>query len=95
MVSLENKIFACCQLSCSNSIYSRRAKLNNLPWINSALKNGMCCRNATKKKAITTKNPYEWANYKKLRNKINNKVKTTKASIVIIALFNPKDLENY
>ena len=61
-------------------IRTRRAKLNNLPWINSALKNGMCCRNATKKKAITTKNPYDWANYKKLRNKINNKVKTTKAS---------------
>ena len=61
-------------------IRTRRAKLNNLPWINSALKNGMRCRNAAKKKAITTKNPYDWANYKKLRHKINNKVKTTKAS---------------
>ena len=61
-------------------IRTRRAKLNNLPWINSALKNGMRSRDAAKKKAIRTKNPSDWANYKKLRNKINNKVKTTKAS---------------
>ena len=40
----------------------------------------MRCRGAAKKKAIRTKNPYDWANYKKLRNKINNKVKITKAS---------------
>ena len=61
-------------------IRTGRAKLNNLPWINSALKNGMRCRDAAKKKAIRTKNPSDWANYKKLRNKINNKVKTTMAS---------------
>jgi len=58
----------------------RRAKLNNIPWINLALKNDMHSGGAAKKKAIKTKNPQDWANYKKLRNKINNKVKTTKAS---------------
>ena len=40
----------------------------------------MRCRDAAKKKAIKTKNPKDWANYRKLRNQINNKVKTTKAS---------------
>jgi len=40
----------------------------------------MRCRDAAKKKAIKTKTPQDWANYRKLRNKINNKVKTTKAS---------------
>ena len=61
-------------------IRTRRAKLNNIPWINSSLKNGMRCRDAAKKKAIRTKNPQDWANYRKLQNKINSKVKTTKAS---------------
>ena len=42
----------------------------------------MRCRDAAKKKAIKTKNPHDWANYRKLRNKINNNVKTTKASVM-------------
>ncbi|CAH3157533.1 unnamed protein product, partial [Pocillopora meandrina] len=33
-----------------------------------------------KRKAIKTKNPQDCGNYRKLRNRINNKVKTTKAS---------------
>ena len=33
-----------------------------------------------KGKQKKTKNPQDWANYRKLRNQINNKVKTTKAS---------------
>jgi len=40
----------------------------------------MRCRDAAKRKAVRTKNPQEWANYRKLRNRINNEVKTTKAS---------------
>ena len=40
----------------------------------------MRCRDAAKRKAIRTKNPLDWANYRKLRNRINDKVKTTKAS---------------
>ena len=40
----------------------------------------MRCRDAAKRKAIKTKNPQDWGNYGKLRNRINNKVKTTKAS---------------
>ena len=41
---------------------------------------GMRCRDAAKRKAVRTKNPQDWANYRKLRNQINNNVKTTKAS---------------
>ena len=51
-------------VNCHAPIRTRRAKLNNLPWINSALKSGMRCRDAAKKKAIRTKNPHDWANYK-------------------------------
>ena len=40
----------------------------------------MRCRDTAKRKAIKTKNAQEWANYRKLQNRINNKVKTTKAS---------------
>jgi len=35
---------------------TRRTKLNKTPWINSALKKGMRCRDAAKRKAIKTKN---------------------------------------
>ena len=40
----------------------------------------MRCRDAAERKAMTTKNPQDWANYRKLRFRINNKVKNTKAS---------------
>ena len=36
-----------------------REKLNKTPWINSALKKGMRCRDAAKRKAIKTKNPQD------------------------------------
>lgn len=38
---------------------TRRAKLDKTPWINSALKKGMRCRDAAKRKAIKTKNPQD------------------------------------
>ena len=62
---------------------AKRAKLNKTLWINSALEKGMRCRaDAAIRKAIKTKNPLAQyrGNYRKLRNRINNKVKTTKAS---------------
>jgi len=40
----------------------------------------MRCRDAAKRIAVRTKNPQDWANYRKLQNRINNEVKTTKAS---------------
>ena len=59
---------------------TRRTKLNKTPWINSALKKGMRCRDAAKRKAIKKKESSRLGNYRKLRNRINNEVKTTKAS---------------
>ena len=38
---------------------TRHTKLRNAPWINSALKKGMRCRDAAKRKAIRTKNPQD------------------------------------
>ena len=43
-------------------------------------KKGMRDRDATKRKAIKSNDPRDWARYKKLRNIINNNIKTTKAS---------------
>ena len=66
---LTAKQFFCALLTaCSISYYCRRSKLSKAPCINSTLKKGMRCCDATKR------------NYRKLRNRVNNKVKTTKAS---------------
>ena len=37
-------------------------------------------RDAAKRKAITSNDPHDWEKYKKLRNIINNDIKTSKAS---------------
>ena len=58
----------------------RHFKPNKAPWINSQLKKGMHDRDAAKRKAITSNDPRDWDKYKKLRNKINNNIKTSKAS---------------
>ena len=54
------------------SFRTRRTELNKTPWINSALRKGMRYRDAAKRKAKRIKNPQDWANYRKLRNRINN-----------------------
>ena len=40
----------------------------------------MCDRDAAKRKAMASNDPRDWAKYKKLRNTINNNIKTSKAS---------------
>ena len=55
-------------------------RTNKAPWINSQLKKGMHDRDAAKRKAIASHDPCDWHKYKKLRNKINNNIKTSKAS---------------
>ena len=80
---------------------TRRTKLSKTPWINSALKKGMRRRNAAERKAIKTKNPQDWGNYRKLRNRINNKVKRHPIMSLLSQYFYSirrkcsKDLENY
>jgi len=50
------------------------------PWINSDLKKGICDCDAAKRKAVKSNDPCDWATYKKLRNSMNNRIKTAKAS---------------
>ena len=64
-------------------IFMRHFELDELEPIkhlNSQLKKGMHDRDAANRKAITSHNPRGWDKYKKLRNKINNNIKTSKAS---------------
>ena len=61
-------------------VWTRRARIKKAPWINSELKKGMRDLDATKRKAMASNGPRDWANYKKLRNTINNNIKTSKAS---------------
>ena len=57
---------------------SRRARINKAPWITSQLKKGMRECDAAKRKAIASNDPHDWEKYKKLRNKINSNIKTSK-----------------
>ena len=62
-----------------------QSKLNVLgqakvPWITSDLRKRMRDRDVAKRKAVKSNNPQDWAMYKRLRNRINGKVKSTKAS---------------
>ncbi|CAH3191233.1 unnamed protein product, partial [Porites evermanni] len=51
-------------------------RIKKAPWINSELKKGMRDRDAAKRKAMASNDPRDWAKYKKLRNTINNNIKT-------------------
>ena len=59
---------------------TKRIRSHKAPWINSELKKGMRDRDAAKRKAAKSNDPCDWAKYKKLRNLINNRIKTAKAS---------------
>ena len=59
---------------------TRHFRIKQAPWINSELKKGMRDRDAAKRKAVASNDPRDWAKYKKLRNTINNNIKTSKAS---------------
>ena len=47
-------------------------------------------RDAAKRKAMASNDPRDWAKYKKLRNTINNNIKTSKASYYSNAVVNLK-----
>ena len=69
---------------------TRSARIKRAPWINLELKKGMCDRHAAKRKAMVSNDPRDWAKYKKLRNTINNNIKTSKASYYLMLLVNLK-----
>ena len=62
------------------SIKTKRVRSGKVPWITSDLRKGMRDRDVAKRKAIKSNNPQDWAMYKRLRNRINGEVKSTKAS---------------
>ena len=47
-------------------------------------------RDAAKRKAIASNDPRDWEKYKKLRNKINNNIKTSKVYYYSNAFIQPK-----
>ena len=47
-------------------------------------------RNVAKRKAIKSNDPQDWAMYKRLRNRINGEVKSTKASKARIKIYQCK-----
>ena len=59
---------------------TKRIRSHKAPWINSELQKGMRDRDAAKRKTAKSNDPCDWAKYKKLRNLINNRIKTAKAS---------------
>ena len=61
-------------------IKTKRVRSRKVPWVTSDLRKGMRDRNVAKWKAIKSNDPQDWAVYKRLRNKINGEVKSTKAS---------------
>ena len=61
-------------------IKTKRVRSGKVPWITSDLRKGMRDRDVAKRKAIKSNNPQDWAVYKRLRNRINGEVKSTKAS---------------
>ena len=50
------------------------------PWITASLKRSMRSRDVLKIKAINSKNPHDWALYKRARNEVNSEIKRAKQS---------------
>ena len=61
-------------------IKTKRVRSRKVPWVTSDLRKGMRGHDVAKRKAIKSNDPQDWALYKRLRNKINGEVKSTKAS---------------
>ena len=61
-------------------IKTKRVGSGKVPWITSDLQKGMRDLDLPKTKAIKSSNTQDWAMYKRLDNRINGEVKSTKAS---------------
>ena len=57
---------------------TKRVRPSKCPWITPQLKKCMCERDKLKRKATITNDPWDWANFKKFRNQVNNKIKNAK-----------------
>ena len=59
---------------------TKRVRSKRSPWITSELKKLMHERDIMKLKAIRSKNSQDWGKFKRLRNKVNSKIKIAKKS---------------
>ena len=57
-----------------------RVRARSSPWITSELKKRMHNRNILKIKAIKSKDPFDWMQFKKQRNIVNNEIRLAKQS---------------
>ena len=57
-----------------------RVRARSSPWITSELKKRMHNRNILKIKAIRSKDPFDWMQFKKQRNIVNNEIRLAKQS---------------
>ena len=59
-------------------IRTKRVRSSKSPWVTPHLKKYMYERDKMKKKATITNDPWDWTNFKKFRNQVNNKIKNAK-----------------
>ena len=59
---------------------TKRVRASESPWINSNLKQEMHKRDVLKMKAIRSKEPSHWANFKRRRNYVNGQIKKAKVT---------------
>ena len=59
---------------------TKRVRSERSPWITSELKKRMHEPDIMKLKAIRSKNPQDWGEFKRLRNKVNSNIKIAKES---------------
>ena len=52
----------------------KRVRSKNSPWITADLKERMHNRDTLKIKAIKSNDPHDWANFKRMRNKVNTEI---------------------
>ena len=57
-----------------------RVRVRSSPWITSELKKGMHNQNILKIKAIKSKDPFDWMQFKKQRDIVNNEIRIAKQS---------------
>ena len=62
------------------SVRTKRVHSKRSPWITSNLRKPVHDRDVIKLKAIRSKNPHDWAEFKRLCNKVNGDIKIAKES---------------
>ena len=76
---MEMHVSIYCLPACSAK-NNARVRARSSPWITSELKKQMHNRNILKIKAIRSKYPFDWMQFKKQRNIVNNEIRLAKQS---------------